>query len=103
MKGWVAALVLVVAVCPAFASSRSRRGAVLFASSGCEHCHSVNHVGGKKGPDLSNVGRTAKKAAIQKQIIYGGDQMPPFGKILEPAEIKDLVAYLHSCREKTRK
>lgn len=99
MRGWVAALLLLT-VCPAFASSRSQRGAVLFATSGCQHCHSVNHVGGKKGPDLSNVGRTVKKAAIRRQIIEGGNEMPPFGQVLEPAEIKDLVAYLHSCRVK---
>jgi len=103
MRGWFAAVTLFVAVCPAFASSRSQRGAELFAASGCQQCHSMNHVGGKRGPDLSNVGRTVKKSAIRRQIIDGGKQMPPFGHVLEPAEIRDLVAYLHSCREKPGK
>lgn len=103
MKRWVAALILLPVVCPAWASSRSRRGAELFATSGCQHCHSMNHVGGKKGPDLSNVGRTVNKAALRRQIVEGGDEMPPFGDVLEPAEVKDLVAYLHSCRAKTGK
>lgn len=99
MKKWIAALTLLMAVCPAFASSRTRRGAELFAASGCQHCHSMDHVGGKKGPDLSNVGAKMKKAAIRRQIIKGGAQMPPFGQVLQPADIKDLVAYLHSCRQ----
>lgn len=99
MKVWFL-WVLLAASCPAFASSRTQRGAELFASSGCGHCHSINHVGGKKGPDLSNIGRTVKKAAIRKQILEGGNGMPPFEQVLQPAEIKDLVAYLHSCRRK---
>ena len=104
MKGWLAAIILLpAAVAPALAASRSQRGAALFATSGCQHCHSINHVGGKKGPDLSNVGRTVKKAAIRKQIVEGGGGMPAFGEVLQPAEIKDLVAYLHACREKPGK
>lgn len=99
MKERIAVLALLVAVCPALASSRSQRGAALFAASGCQHCHSMNHVGGKKGPDLSNVGRRLHQAALRKQIIDGGAQMPPFGEVLKPAEIRDLVAYLHSCRQ----
>ncbi len=99
MKAGLFALILLLAASPAFASSRSQRGAALFGTCGCQHCHSIDHVGGHKGPDLSNVGRTMKKAAIRRQIVEGGKQMPPFGYILEPAEIKDLVAYLHSCRE----
>ncbi len=99
MKGWIAVLLLLPAVSPAFASSRARRGAELFVASGCQHCHSVDHVGGKRGPDLSNVGRTLKKVAIRRQIMQGGAQMPPFGQMLQPDEIKDLVAYLHSCRQ----
>lgn len=103
MMRCTAALLLLVTVCPAFASSRTRRGAQVFATSGCQHCHSMNHIGGKKGPDLSSVGRTVKKTEIRRQIVEGGDQMPPFGQVLEPAEVKDLVAYLHSCRKKPAK
>lgn len=98
-KVWLLSF-LAVAACPAFASSRTQRGAELFNASGCRHCHSIGHVGGKKGPDLSNIGRTAKKAAIRKQILKGGNGMPAFEQILQPPEIKDLVAYLHSCRQK---
>jgi len=87
---------------PAFASSRSQRtrGAAIFASTGCDHCHSIRNAGGHRGPDLSSVGRTMKKAAIRKQIAEGSKVMPAFGEILQPPQIDDLVAYLRSCRDK---
>jgi len=89
----------------AFGSSRNQRehGALVFNSSGCRHCHSIDSVGGHKGPDLSGLGLRLTKAQIRTQILRGGGAMPPFTNDLEPAEVKDLVAYLRSCREKPRK
>jgi mono/diheme cytochrome c family protein len=86
----------------AMASSQSQRehGAQVYAANGCQHCHSIANVGGHKGPDLSSVGRTAKKDAIHKQIVYGSKIMPAFGEILSPAEVDDLVRYLRSCKAK---
>jgi mono/diheme cytochrome c family protein len=84
------------------ASSRSQReqGAAVFAASGCQHCHSIHHVGGHRGPDLSGVGRRKKKAEMEKQITYGSKIMPAFGDSLSKPEINDLIAYLRSCRDK---
>ncbi len=89
----------------ALASSRSQkaRGAAVFSVSGCQHCHTIQNVGGHKGPDLSGVGRRKSKAAIRQQIVYGSKVMPAFGDDLEPDELKDLIAYLRSCREKPAK
>jgi len=86
----------------ALATSRSQRehGAQVYAANGCQHCHTIDRVGGHKGPDLSSVGRAAKKSAIRKQIVYGSKIMPAFGDMLSPAEINDLVAYLRSCKAK---
>lgn len=86
----------------AIASSRSQRahGADVFSESGCQHCHSIGNVGGHKGPDLSGVGRRKSKAALRQQIVYGSKVMPAFGDDLEPNDLKDLIAYLHSCRQK---
>jgi mono/diheme cytochrome c family protein len=86
----------------AIASSRSQKahGAAVFSESGCQHCHSIGNVGGHKGPDLSGVGRRKSKAALRQQIVYGSKVMPAFGDDLEPNELKDLIAYLHSCRQK---
>jgi len=103
MRCWLLAFCLVLAFgSMAFASSRSQRehGAALFASNGCGHCHSIHKVGGHKGPDLSGVGRTMSKDKIREQILRGGNEMPSFTDDLQPAEVKDLVAYLRSCREK---
>lgn len=90
---------------PLFASSRSRRehGAQLFSASGCRHCHTIHNVGGHKGPDLSGIGRMLTETQIRTQIIHGGNEMPPFTDVLEPDEITDLVAYLRSCRQKSKR
>jgi mono/diheme cytochrome c family protein len=88
---------------PAFASSAKQRGATVFVDNGCQHCHTIHGQGGTKGPDLSGVGRTLNKTQIRSQITQGGRQMPPFADILKASEVDDLVAYLHSCRDKKPK
>jgi len=104
MKSWPAipALFFVFSL-PMLASSKEQRarGASLFVSSGCQHCHMIDNVGGHRGPDLSNVGRTANKSAIRDQILYGSKIMPAFEDVLEPQDIDDLIAYLHSRRQKS--
>jgi mono/diheme cytochrome c family protein len=89
----------------ALASSRNQRahGAAVFNESGCRHCHAVGGVGGHKGPDLSDVGRRKSKTAMRRQIVYGSKVMPAFGDDLDPDELRDLIAYLRSCREKPTK
>lgn len=89
----------------AIASSRSQRarGAAVFTESGCQHCHSIKKVGGHKGPDLSGVGRRKSDVALRQQIVYGSKVMPAFGEDLEPNDLNDLIAYLHSCRQKPAK
>jgi mono/diheme cytochrome c family protein len=84
------------------ASTRSQRarGALIYDASGCAHCHSIRGIGGKKGPDLSGVGRRLDKDKIRKQIVEGDNRMPPFGNDLQQKEVKDLIAYLRSCRDK---
>lgn len=79
------------------------RGALVFTDNGCQQCHTIRNSGGKKGPDLSGVGRRLSEAQIRAQVIEGGKQMPPFGEILKQSELDDLVAYLRSCRDKTKK
>jgi mono/diheme cytochrome c family protein len=89
---------------PAFASSSDKHhGAAVFAENGCQHCHSIRKSGGTKGPDLSGIGRTLNKDQIRTQILQGGHAMPPFADILDKSEVDDLVAYLHSCRDKKPK
>jgi ubiquinol-cytochrome c reductase cytochrome b subunit len=75
------------------------RGPQTFTASGCPQCHTIQHNGGTKGPDLSAVGSRLKEDQIRTQITKGGKQMPAFGKVLEPSEIDDLVAYLSSLKD----
>jgi mono/diheme cytochrome c family protein len=84
----------------ALSHSQRVRGEAVFTSCGCAHCHSIRGVGGAKGPDLSSVGRRLKKESMRKQIVDGSKRMPPFGDDLQTQEIKDLIAYLHSCRDR---
>lgn len=79
------------------------RGAQVFADSGCPQCHTIRHTGGTKGPDLSGVGRRLNESQLRNQILQGGKQMPSFSDALQAAETDDLVAYLHSCRDKSKK
>jgi mono/diheme cytochrome c family protein len=106
VKPWPVVLSLLVASSLpllAFSKVQRTRGAALFASSGCQHCHTIGSIGGHRGPNLSNIGRTAKRAAIRNQIVNGSNVMPAFGDVLKSDEIEDLIVYLHSCREKPAK
>jgi mono/diheme cytochrome c family protein len=102
--GLVAASILAFS-CLSFASSRSQKahGAQVFADTGCTHCHSIKNVGGHRGPDLSGVGRRKTKAELERQIVFGSKVMPAFGDDLGPGDLKDLIAYLKSCRQKPAK
>lgn len=104
-KLFVASLLLLVSASSAIASSKAQRahGAELFASSGCQHCHTIRNVGGTKGPNLSSVGRTKSEEAIRAQVVNGSKVMPAFGDVLQPSELDDVVAYLRSCKDKPKK
>ncbi len=84
----------------AHSQTKTQRGADVFAESGCPHCVSIQHVGGKKGPDLSGVSQRLSKGRMRRQILSGGEEMPSFADVLNKQELKDLLAYLHSCRNK---
>ena len=80
-------------------SKAKARGAELFATNGCAHCHGPAGVGGSKGPDLQLVRKRMKKAQIAKQVHDGGKSMPAYGDMLSSAQIDDLIAYLRAKRK----
>ena len=80
-------------------SSAKQRGAELFATHGCAHCHGAAGVGGGKGPDLQLVRKRMNKDQITLQIRNGGLEMPAFGSSLTDPQIQDLVAYLRAKRK----
>ena len=101
MRLWVLAVLPIISIA-SYASSRDQRdhGATVFAENGCAHCHVIAGAGGHKGPDLSGVGRRLKVPQMRQQIVDGSKQMPPFGEQLPQADLRDLLAYLRSCRDK---
>ena len=103
--GWLSVIALIASASATNAASRKQRehGSELFQATGCAHCHTIGKVGGNKGPNLSGVGQTVTPAAMRKQIVDGGKGMPPFGEILKPNELNDLIAYLESCKAEARK
>lgn len=81
-------------------SDRRTRGDEVFTTNGCLHCHSIDNVGGHRGPDLSGVGRRSSKVAMRKQIVHGSKAMPAYGDVLTHSQIDDLLSYLRSCRRR---
>ena len=88
---------------PVFAESSKTKadelaGAALFRDQGCAHCHGVGGVGGKKGPALTGLPKDKEwtPEKISKQILNGGQKMPPFSDALTDSQISQLVAYLRA-------
>jgi len=80
-------------------SSAKDRGAELFATKGCTHCHGPAGVGGGKGPDLQLVRTRLKRDQILTQIHNGGKSMPDFGDKLTADQINDLASFLLAKRK----
>ena len=95
------ALVALVASSPA----KAEDGASLFKAN-CVVCHGADGSGtptGKslKAPDLrSDAVQKLTDAEIQAQIENGKNNMPPFKGTLNAAQIKALVAYVHTFKKK---
>jgi len=70
------------------------RGAELFERRGCVNCHQIAGVGGRRGPDLSQVGLRLTQDQLTWRILNGGRNMPPYGTILTPEEVSQLVSFL---------
>jgi ubiquinol-cytochrome c reductase cytochrome b subunit len=71
-------------------------GARLFYDKGCLNCHLIAGYGGRRGPNLSEIGGLLTKDAMVIRIMNGGRNMPAFASSLTPAEVADLVAFLQS-------
>jgi ubiquinol-cytochrome c reductase cytochrome b subunit len=78
------------------ASAEIFGGARLFETKGCQYCHAVSGYGGKRGPDLTDVGDRLSPQQITLRILNGGYNMPAFAKSLMPEEVTNLRAFLES-------
>jgi len=68
----------------------------------CEICHFGASEAKKIGPGLKGIyprgkfadGRRVDDLSIEKWIVEGGKDMPPFKGVLNPSQIRDLLSYL---------
>lgn len=70
------------------------QGVNLFYNKGCEYCHTINHYGGKAGPNLTTIGNRLSPDALKIRIVNGGVNMPSYGGILSKEELSKIVAFL---------
>ncbi len=71
-----------------------RQGALVLQDKQCRNCHSLNGVGGQRGPALDEVASHMTEDQIIRQVLQGGGNMPAYGNALSPAETKALMRFL---------
>jgi ubiquinol-cytochrome c reductase cytochrome b subunit len=69
-------------------------GARLFHEKGCEFCHAYAGLGGRRGPDLTQVGGRMTAEQIALRITNGSPNMPAYALTLTPQQVNALVAFL---------
>jgi cytochrome c len=85
-----------------WAQGDAARGKELFQT--CAGCHNVTSDVRKMGPSLRSLfgrvtlrnGRHADDESVRAIVLDGYNGMPPFRYSFRPAEIDDLMAYLHT-------
>ena len=77
-------------------STLERHGALVLQAKQCHNCHSLDGIGGQRGPALDSVAVRLTQDQLIRQIIQGGGNMPAYGRNLSPAETTALVAFLET-------
>ena len=97
-----ALLIPIVAVSTAFAAGNAVNGKVLFQS--CAGCHNIANDDRKTGPSLRTLfgkvtlrnGNRVDDDHVREIVLDGYNGMPSFRYSFRPAEIDDLMAFLHT-------
>jgi ubiquinol-cytochrome c reductase cytochrome b subunit len=77
------------------------QGALVFQNKNCRNCHALEGSGGRRGPDLTAVGKRLTRDQLIDQVSNGtpgGGNMPAYGKQISPAEMTCLAEFLASLR-----
>jgi ubiquinol-cytochrome c reductase cytochrome b subunit len=70
------------------------KGAHYMQLEGCMACHRIGSVGGKRGPNLTQVGNRLTDEQLIFRIAHGGGGMPAYGQTMKPSTLSALVAFL---------
>jgi ubiquinol-cytochrome c reductase cytochrome b subunit len=73
-----------------------RQGAVIFQGMQCRNCHSLDDIGGRRGPMLDDVAVRLTEDQLIRQVVQGGGNMPAYGKNLSPPQVTALVKFLET-------
>jgi ubiquinol-cytochrome c reductase cytochrome b subunit len=87
------------AVQPKFLKGRTpleRHGAIVFQQMQCRNCHSLDGVGGQRGPELDRVATRLTQSQMIRQVLQGGGNMPAYGSALSPQQTTALVRFLET-------
>lgn len=87
------------AVQPKFLEDRTpleRQGAIVFQQMQCRNCHSLDGLGGKRGPELNRVATRLTESQLVRQVLQGGGNMPAYGSALNAHETTALVRFLET-------
>lgn len=77
------------------------QGALVFQYKNCRNCHALDGVGGRRGPDLTDVATRLTRNKLIDQVSNGtpgGGNMPAYGKQMSPNEMSVLIEFLTSLR-----
>lgn len=77
-------------------SPQAESGAKLYYDKGCIFCHNIAGDGGRRGPNLTDVGGRLTTDQMTIKIANGGGNMPAFGPSLSAQELSDLIAFLQT-------
>jgi ubiquinol-cytochrome c reductase cytochrome b subunit len=75
-----------------------RQGALVLQDKQCRNCHSLDNVGGLRGPALDAIASRLTEDQIIRQVLQGGGNMPAYGNALNPSETKALMRFLMTLR-----
>jgi len=86
---------------PKYLENRSpleRQGALVLQYQQCRNCHSLDGMGGQRGPALDAVASRLTEDQIIRQVLQGGGNMPAYGNALTPAQTNALMRFLLTLR-----
>ncbi len=79
-----------------------KTGERLFQEMKCIYCHKIGDIGGKSGPNLTEVQNRLTQQQLVIRITNGAEDMPAYGGSLNPEELAAIVVFL-SKEDKTQK